>query len=284
MQTARYVTAWRVILNGMKADQSAEDAGRSRSETESSSDDLRSATRGLREAITELTRAIGGAGAELRAELSAELATASRELTGGLRHGARGIKDQADAIADAALKRQTKTERTRAQLIEAGRQVFAEKGYEAASVADIAEVAGYTKGALYAHFESKQELFLAIFKQAQDSDSSDSDTVSPLMHVTTGEEGLADILLSLEAYLYALRHPTVRPLLLPTVEETLTQTAKEIAHKRTGSSVEPDREDLDTALAFAAQCTFASILAQLLPARWDVNGAAERIANRLLSQ
>lgn len=52
----------------------------------------------------------------------------------------------------------------RAQIFEAALQVCAEKGYFNTRVDDIAQRAGLSKGALYHHFSSKQELFLALFK------------------------------------------------------------------------------------------------------------------------
>ncbi|QIM19781.1 helix-turn-helix transcriptional regulator [Leucobacter coleopterorum] len=53
---------------------------------------------------------------------------------------------------------QSKAARTREELLLAAAQVFAEQGIEKASMGDIASKAGYTKGALYANFSSKQDL------------------------------------------------------------------------------------------------------------------------------
>ena len=53
----------------------------------------------------------------------------------------------------------------RAQIFEAALQVCAEKGYFNTRVDDIAQRAGLSKGALYHHFASKQELFLALFSE-----------------------------------------------------------------------------------------------------------------------
>ena len=49
---------------------------------------------------------------------------------------------------------------SRASLLQAAVEVFTERGYEAATVADIAERAGVTTGALYAHFHGKLDLLL----------------------------------------------------------------------------------------------------------------------------
>ncbi|MBA8795650.1 AcrR family transcriptional regulator [Friedmanniella endophytica] len=50
----------------------------------------------------------------------------------------------------------------RAQLLEVARELFAEKGYYAAAMDDIAEAAGVSKPVLYQHFGSKLELYLAL--------------------------------------------------------------------------------------------------------------------------
>ena len=49
---------------------------------------------------------------------------------------------------------------SRAALLQAAVEVFTERGYEAATVADIAERAGVTTGALYSHFHGKLDLLL----------------------------------------------------------------------------------------------------------------------------
>jgi AcrR family transcriptional regulator len=58
-----------------------------------------------------------------------------------------------------------KREETRARLLEAAAHVFAKKGYEGASVDDVAHAAGFTKGAVYWHFASKEDLFLELVRR-----------------------------------------------------------------------------------------------------------------------
>ncbi|MEV7631726.1 TetR/AcrR family transcriptional regulator [Microbacterium sp. NPDC089318] len=53
-------------------------------------------------------------------------------------------------------------ENTRARLLEAAEQVFAEVGLEGATVEAVCERAGFTRGAFYSNFESKDELFLTL--------------------------------------------------------------------------------------------------------------------------
>ncbi|WP_396667788.1 TetR/AcrR family transcriptional regulator [Microbacterium sp. R86528] len=53
-------------------------------------------------------------------------------------------------------------EATRQKLLDAAAQVFAEVGLDAASVEEVCERAGFTRGAFYSNFESKDELFLEL--------------------------------------------------------------------------------------------------------------------------
>ena len=58
----------------------------------------------------------------------------------------------------------------RERLIAAAAEVFAEKGYEGAGVAEIARRAGYTTGAIYGRFSGKAELLLAAIEAHHDSE------------------------------------------------------------------------------------------------------------------
>lgn len=51
------------------------------------------------------------------------------------------------------------------QIMEGARTVFLERGFDAASMGEIARHAGVSKGTLYVYFESKEELFEAIFEE-----------------------------------------------------------------------------------------------------------------------
>lgn len=66
------------------------------------------------------------------------------------------------AAVASGLSRQQQQQQTRRELIEAAGRVFARRGIERASIDEIAAEAGFTKGAFYASFASKDELFLTI--------------------------------------------------------------------------------------------------------------------------
>jgi AcrR family transcriptional regulator len=53
-------------------------------------------------------------------------------------------------------------ERTRSALIASARHVFATRGFEGASLDEIADAAGYTRGAIYRHFANKEDLLFAV--------------------------------------------------------------------------------------------------------------------------
>ncbi|MFE6101361.1 TetR/AcrR family transcriptional regulator [Streptomyces laurentii] len=55
--------------------------------------------------------------------------------------------------------------RTRAALLRAALETFAEHGFHAVSIEQICERAGFTRGAYYSNFASKEELFLALFDE-----------------------------------------------------------------------------------------------------------------------
>jgi AcrR family transcriptional regulator len=62
-------------------------------------------------------------------------------------------------------KHQLKTKRTRKLLLEAAEAVFVRDGYERAELGRIASLAGRSKGAIYAQFKSKEDLFFALFEE-----------------------------------------------------------------------------------------------------------------------
>ena len=62
------------------------------------------------------------------------------------------------------LTREQSRARTRARLLESAREVVAREGYENAAIDQIAEEAGYSKGAFYSNFASKEDLFLELLE------------------------------------------------------------------------------------------------------------------------
>lgn len=69
--------------------------------------------------------------------------------------------------APATQRRRTRRPRAEreAEILEAARKVFAEQGYAAAAVAEVAARAGVVEGTVYAYFDSKRALLIAVMKQ-----------------------------------------------------------------------------------------------------------------------
>lgn len=63
-------------------------------------------------------------------------------------------------------RRQTLTDARRALVLDAARTVFAEAGIEGASIREIAKKAGYTPGAIYSYFESKEAIYAALLDES----------------------------------------------------------------------------------------------------------------------
>ncbi|GFE12341.1 gamma-butyrolactone-binding protein [Streptomyces glebosus] len=63
------------------------------------------------------------------------------------------------------MAQQDRAIRTRRVILEAAASVFDEQGYDRATIAEVLERAGVTKGALYFHFASKEQLALAVIEE-----------------------------------------------------------------------------------------------------------------------
>ena len=63
------------------------------------------------------------------------------------------------------MSRREKQQQTRSSLLRAAAKLFCKRGLEGASIDEVAEAAGYTKGAFYANFRSKEELFLVMMDE-----------------------------------------------------------------------------------------------------------------------
>lgn len=56
-------------------------------------------------------------------------------------------------------------EERRRQILEAARQVLSQKGFDATNVSDVAAAAGVSQGTVYHYFDSKDDLFMAVFEE-----------------------------------------------------------------------------------------------------------------------
>ncbi len=73
-------------------------------------------------------------------------------------------KPSADPAVPTSLRAQSKL-KTRRRVLDAARQLFMERGYEAATIRDIASSAGLSTGAVFASFIDKNDLFNAVMAE-----------------------------------------------------------------------------------------------------------------------
>lgn len=98
--------------------------------------------------------------------------------------------------------RRTKEEAliTREKILAAALEVFSRDGYSAARLEDIAEAAEVTRGAIYHHFGSKEELYIALVKERSAGINKLAEEV--LSQEGTAVEVIRRFLLSLIGYLH----------------------------------------------------------------------------------
>src|SRR5579859_1200062 len=63
------------------------------------------------------------------------------------------------------LTREDRRDRTTQHLLDAARKLIAKRGLSDTSLEDIAEEAGYTRGAFYSNFSSKRDLFIELLRR-----------------------------------------------------------------------------------------------------------------------
>jgi AcrR family transcriptional regulator len=248
-------------------------------------EEVRSAASALRDAAAAFSRALGET-------ISVAGVAAGRELADELKAATRELNDAAIVMGfeiGGESRRSPKAEKTRADLLAAARTVIAQKGYEGASVGDIAAAAGYTKGALYANFGSKEELFLEVARGllADDAALKDSQVTLDLREVfephPESDEQATRTLLALELYLYALRHAEARadmaPLLAAAQEGVAALVHRSVADDPTG---EPTQDERDLGFALVAMHTLGALVGPLMPGPDGGTQTVRRLVARLL--
>ena len=113
-------------------------------------------------------------------------------------------------------------QQTREYLLQAAADVFAERGFHAATLDEVAAAAGFTKGAVYSNFKNKEDLFLALLEDSyvrertalkatmEASDVPPEARIGDFVALIGGELDRRPEMgaLLLEFRLYALRNPT----------------------------------------------------------------------------
>ncbi|MGW4096016.1 TetR/AcrR family transcriptional regulator [Mycobacterium sp. NPDC004974] len=144
-------------------------------------------------------------------------------------------------LAPVRLTRAENQARTRAALLDAAARTCAQKGYAAASVDEIARTAGYSIGAVYSNFSSKEQLFSELMTerasgridQVVQSISEDTE-VGPLTALGRVLVDIADNDIEFEAiqaefWLHAVRNPEAMQILQDRSSRTLASLREILA-------------------------------------------------------
>jgi AcrR family transcriptional regulator len=123
------------------------------------------------------------------------------------------------------LARERRTQLTRDHLLASAERLFIERGFHAASIDDIAQAAGFTKGAVYPHFWNKEEVSIALTERRWDERLARVRTALDTLATSSADQRSASFvdltrnllwddpdwsLLVLEFNVYAARNPSAQ--------------------------------------------------------------------------
>ena len=192
-------------------------------------------------------------------------------------------------------KNERRTKETRDLLLRSAETIFVRDGYEGAELGEIASLAGRTKGAIYAHFKNKEDLFIALFAErmtlyadrmremlAGSSSIKQNLQIFRKFYVGTLEDKNW-LLLLLEFKLFAIRHPESKERLQKVHKELLPQAHKEEEFAKVFGSGGHGKAALSRSVAVATLAPILSALAveaQFEPALLEEH-ALKKVAARL---
>jgi len=165
------------------------------------------------------------------------------------------------AIMQTPGKQQLRTQETHRRLLDAAEEVFVRDGYESAQLDEIAARAERSKGAVYTHFKSKEDLFLALFENR--TRSAINRLLDSRRRCKNREESIAAFrefylqatadktwpILTLEFKLFALRHPESKERLRKAFEMAKPPRDNEAETKIFGHVPRAKKADHELALA-----------------------------------
>ncbi|MBT2507462.1 TetR/AcrR family transcriptional regulator [Streptomyces sp. ISL-98] len=183
------------------------------------------------------------------------------------------------------MVRQERAIRTRQKILVVAAEVFDEVGYEATTISDILKRSGLTKGALYFHFTSKEELAQAVLAAQVDA----------LPSVPPGELKLQQSLDEALLLAYLLKQDTGDPIIQAGVRLTVDQgtridnlerrTAMErwmdhtrslLEEAKAGGEILPHADTESLAKLFVGAFTGVQVLSRIMTGRRDL---AERVTD-----
>lgn len=199
------------------------------------------------------------------------------------------ILGMTDAAPTRRLDRRAMKDRTRERLLDAAAVVFARRGIEAASLDEVAEAAGYTKGAIYSNFSSKTDLIAALIDrritQQAAAAAMDLDGVTLEQGLRTLDERLRSAaaaerdwaILATEFFLYSMRDARTQAVMAEQYERARTLTAGMLVAKYADAGAETPLPPRDLAIIIEAIGLGVTLQSLLDPASVPIGLAAKGI-------
>jgi AcrR family transcriptional regulator len=192
-----------------------------------------------------------------------------------------------------ANKHELRTRETRSLLLQAAETIFVRDGYEGAELGEIAALAGRTKGAIYAQFKGKEDVFLALIEERTNYYRAKVEKV--LAESTSIEENMAALrkfflqraedqawsLLWLEFKLFAMRHPESKKRLQSLYAGMLYRTDEKRLSSMLGAAAK--RKDAISRV-IAIQALQPVISGLVLEAQLDLFPSEENVVRKVTSR
>jgi AcrR family transcriptional regulator len=194
---------------------------------------------------------------------------------------------------ESANRHAAKSAQTRARLLESAEKIFARDGFESAKLEEIAAGAGYTRGAFYATFDSKEDLFIELLAEEVEKRISRAREATGMRakqalpkrelykalrqnYIRTLRNPTWNILF-IEYKLFILRHPDFRKKVIEMQAKAFATMASGLEEIFADAGVSPAARPLAAGMALAA-------LANTLGLDLAVNNAlSEKEVNGMLS-
>jgi AcrR family transcriptional regulator len=193
-------------------------------------------------------------------------------------------------IASPRLDRRAMKERTRERLLDAATAVFARRGFEGASLDEIAETAGYTKGAIYSNFASKTDLIVGLMQRRiveqtaaaeaafQGTTLDDGLRTLEARSVETGPGDRDWVVLAIEFWLLAMRDERARAAMAEEYEHARSITAAMLEAKYAEAGQAPPMPARDLAILIESVGVGVTLQSLLDPAAIPAGLQARAVA------
>jgi AcrR family transcriptional regulator len=180
------------------------------------------------------------------------------------------------------------------RILDAAASVFARRGFSDARMDDVADEAGVSKGGLYLHFKSKDDLFDALMgyvvglqarrlAKAGAGDGPVADRLTAYFHEYVGDMvGMARFYpIIMETYSRAARHESVRQMLVRYLDASLPDLSGLIAAGIASGEFKPADPD-EVALQLLGMLEGLAIVWALAPERLQLPDAGDRAVRRFI--